>query len=504
MGRHYRPADPIDTSFSYSALEASSCPSLTPSLSNTDPLAPSRSLSRRPSLTSPMSWSHGVPSSDSPFDFVTPGTPLPKAESSPTDWVMLETPRARRGIGPDNWATVSNLNNAKFAELFEFDTPPIEANAVYAEFFGYGRDSLPAQPGTYEPHTNNLYHATTTDFHHSLTEPDFGCPLNHAGYDMNHEENNTIEMTNGATPQTIVPSQTFAVPVTPPRPTYSSSPPGLGLLSSQSRLENSIYSIDTSQNTSPHSLLLTPDTPKSSPYQHDYLRRASCYSPLEAKMQIRQPVRGARISKSRSLKEKKRAQHPQDRLVIAKSKKKYRCEEPECQGDETAFERIEHLKRHMKSAKHCRETPFSCCVKTCEEAQKKFGRRDNLKAHYRTHMKAGGGRNASIPCWDPENTRALTAEEQQKFFADNHPNFHRHDPHAAPCHCIEFIADLFKKEKEKKDSDRRTRIQGQRPFSKSLFSTHQTSELHANISSAPCKALKPSELFFCQMHPVKS
>jgi hypothetical protein len=59
------------------------------------------------------------------------------------------------------------------------------------------------------------------------------------------------------------------------------------------------------------------------------------------------------------------------------------------------FKRMEHLKRHMKTAGIHNEPTYSCDIPECKQS---FSRRDNLRDHYWTHVYRGGrvGRNKKL------------------------------------------------------------------------------------------------------------
>lgn len=58
-----------------------------------------------------------------------------------------------------------------------------------------------------------------------------------------------------------------------------------------------------------------------------------------------------------------------------------------------AFERIEHLRRHLDST-HNKEKPFKCCLFPLDCKNGAFSRRDNLRSHLETHLNpARSGRN---------------------------------------------------------------------------------------------------------------
>ncbi|KAF2395977.1 hypothetical protein EJ06DRAFT_560231 [Trichodelitschia bisporula] len=78
------------------------------------------------------------------------------------------------------------------------------------------------------------------------------------------------------------------------------------------------------------------------------------------------------------------------------ARKKLRCQHiledgEQCSG---SFWRVEHLTRHEKI--HTGELPFRCRVAAC--TNKGLGRQDNLRDHYKTHLKmSDSGRNERYP-----------------------------------------------------------------------------------------------------------
>lgn len=100
------------------------------------------------------------------------------------------------------------------------------------------------------------------------------------------------------------------------------------------------------------------------------------------------------------------------RIQTASTHKKFTCRHIEANGEpcRRAFDRSEHLKRHM--GKHSKERPYPCYLPGCDQ---KTQRSDNAVQHFQTHIRphTNGKRNGHFD-WPTVHMSILENYEDQK------------------------------------------------------------------------------------------
>ena len=215
-----------------------------------------------------------------------------------------------------------------------------------------------------------------------------------------HHARRDIELNGSVSPQTIIPSQTFARPSTPVSAVA-------GGFHTPAHTPGFHMSVDTSARTPTYTSVKL-EASEASVSSEPFPMYSPCTSPsiegsppsyffqtprvwerrftptvLDYGCKTSSPTRTTKRGSRHT------GQSIMDRapFIVSKGDKIHKCHYPGCDG---AFKRQEHLKRHQK--KHAKdEKPFKCEVPGCKA---KFDRTDNLKAHYYTHLnKEDGGRS---------------------------------------------------------------------------------------------------------------
>ena len=399
------------------------CPSSSSSFSSGAPMTPSHSysdFSRRPSTASCSSWAQclSANSSFSSQQSTAPSTPpngkayysmdpfVPHAPynfSSPGENTSIFTEESSVDLSDEHFMMSSGPRSFTNKHLANWELVPFGDGSLGTPFIqAHRQSSVDIQDHIgFTPATGLDAFFSRPMFDRSQTDPDFTS--------LPHTRRH-CESAISVSPQTIVPSQTFARPTTP----VSALADGFHT-PVHTPIRTPVYtSVKSEASVSPHepfpsySPYMSPSLESSPPeYFHQVQRtweRRFTASVLDYGCKTPSPTSRAARKGPRHAGQSLMDRSP---FIVSKGDKVHKCYYPGCDG---AFKRQEHLKRHQK--KHAKdENPFKCIIRGCKKMTEGFNRTDNLNAHFRTHLRPEDGGNGGK---GGRNMR-LTREEAREY-----------------------------------------------------------------------------------------